>query len=150
MNKSKNQFIKYAMVGVVGICVEWIFFFIFRNALGVPYWLAHPLGCIMAIINNFFLNYYFTFKTRDNMFKRAVSFFSIAGVGIAVSSTLLPLGVYIIHNYVSEWISFIDLSNKNTVENISKLAATGFVAVCQFFFNKRFTFKPKGEGNYSG
>ena len=140
MSKSFKELIKYGIVGIIGLGVDFLFFIIFRDLCGMPYWLAHPLGSIIAILNNFLLNSYFTFKTTDKMIKRSASFFGIAGIGLVISSLLLPWGVRIYNVYLHD---FINIANPKTVEDISKIGATLFVAFLQFFANKYLTFKKK-------
>lgn len=143
MKQSVKEFVKYAIVGVVGLGVEWLTFFLFRDYLGINYIVSHVMSCILAIINNFILNSYFTFKTTDKIFKRGVSFFSIAGVGIVVSTLLLPILV----KFYTFGISYIDSAyiNPKWVQNLAKLSGTVVVAFLQFFFNKYFTFKKKNQ-----
>lgn len=144
MQASLKEFIKYGIVGFIGLAVEWICFFLFRDALGINYWIAHVMSVCCAIINNFLLNSYFTFKSTDKLLKKAISYFGIAGIGIIVSSTLLPLGVKFIDAYFSEYV--LQLSSRNydkAVQDISKLGATVIVAFLQFFANKYFTYKKK-------
>lgn len=141
MSESFKQIIKYGAVGFIGLGVEWGVFFLVRDVLHLNYLLAHVMGCILAIINNFALNSYFTFKATDKIWKRAASFFAIAGVGLGISILMLPAFVRLIN------VSLIDTDllhmSEKVVQNIAKLATTVIIAVIQFIFNKFFTFKKK-------
>ncbi len=141
MKQSYKEFLKYAIVGVIGLGVEWFSFFFFRDYLGINYIASHILSCVLAIINNFILNSFFTFKATDQIVKRGLSFFGIAGVGIVVSTILLPILVRV-YDLGLEHIDIITLSEK-TVQSTAKLSCTAIVAFLQFFFNKHFTFKKK-------
>lgn len=143
MKQSYKEFLKYAIVGVIGLGVEWLSFFFFRDNLGVNYIVSHILSCVLAIINNFLLNSYFTFKTTDKILKRGLSFSGIAGVGIVISTTLLPILVRL-YSMGLEQTDLIEISQK-TVQSIAKLSCTAIVAFLQFFFNKYFTFKKKEQ-----
>ena len=142
MQNGVKQLVKYGVVGLIGLGVEWGFFFLFRDALGIVYWLSHAMGCTLAIINNFVLNYYFTFDAKSNFFRRAAIFFAIGLTGVVVGTTLLPIGVALIKEYCG---SIINVENEKLVENISKLGATGVVVFVQFFLNKYVTFRQKEE-----
>lgn len=140
MKQSVKEVAKYGIVGVVGLGVDWIAFFIFRDFFGLNYITSHVLGSILAITNNFLLNSYFTFKATDKIWQRALSFFGIAGIGLLVSSFLLPFFVQII----SITLSYIDFSlSDKIIQNLSKLIVTVIVAALQFVLNKFYTFKKK-------
>jgi len=138
MKQSYKEALKYGVVGVIGLGVEWGAFFIFRDVFNINFVLSHVLGSILAIFNNFILNSYFTFKATDKIGKRAVSFFGIAGCGLVVSSILLPIFVKML-NFCIDYVH-IDISQK-IIQNLGKLGATGIVVILQFFLNKYFTFK---------
>lgn len=142
MSQSFKQLIKYGIVGIIGLGIDFLFFFIFRDLCGIPYWLANPMGQIIAITNNFLLNSFFTFKTTDKILKRGISFFGVAAIGLLISSILLPWGVRIFNVYLSD---FIDTSDQKMIQNITKILVTLFIAFLQFLANKYFTFKKKEE-----
>lgn len=143
MKQSYKEFLKYGVVGIIGLGVEWLSFFFFRDYLGVNYIVSHILSCVFAIINNFLLNSYFTFKATDKILQRGLSFFGIAGIGIVVSTTLLPILVKIYNSGLAH-TDILEISQK-TVQSLAKLSCTAIVAFLQFFFNKYFTFKKKEE-----
>ncbi|MEN9917736.1 MAG: hypothetical protein RL662_172 [Bacteroidota bacterium] len=138
MKQSYKEAVKYGIVGVIGLGVEWGTFFIFRDVFGLNYITSHILGSMLAITNNFILNRYFTFKTTDKIWKRAFSFFGIAAIGLVVSTALLSLFV----NILGFGTTLIDISiSQKAIQNLAKLGATGIVTILQFFLNKYFTFK---------
>lgn len=140
MKQSYREALKYIIVGVVGLGVEWGAFFILRDVFNVNYIISHILGSGLAITNNFILNSYFTFKATDKIWQRAVSFFGIAAVGLIISSTLLPIFVKLFN-----WgLGYTDLFiGEKVIQNIAKLGSTGLVTILQFFLNKYVTFRKK-------
>ncbi|NDW19627.1 GtrA family protein [Dysgonomonas sp. 216] len=142
MNQSFKQLVKYGLVGVAGLVVDFLFFIIFRDVVGLPYWVAQPIGAAFGILNNFILNSYFTFKTTDNMAKRGISFFAIGGIGLVASSLLLPWCVTMYNTYGQ---GIFEIQNQKTLESIMKIGVTLFVAFVQFFANKYITFRQKNE-----
>lgn len=140
MKQSYKEALKYGVVGVIGLGVEWGAFFIFRDVLNLNYIVSHILGSVLAITNNFILNSYFTFKATDKIWKRATSFFGIAAIGLVISTTLLPIFVRLLNVCID--YTDIEISQK-VIQNLAKLGATGVVTIMQFFMNKYFTFKKK-------
>lgn len=143
-----TQLIKYGIVGGIGFIIDFGVFWLLNNYMKVSYLFApqiseltnfqlstetintsisHIISSILAIINNFILNSYFTFKVTDSKIKRFLSFFSIAIVGLVISTMLL-----------SFFIQVLQLSDL-----LAKLISVGIVAILQFGFNKFLTFKEK-------
>lgn len=141
------QLIKYGLVGVGGLIIELILFYLLVKVFHVHYFYSnslssllgvealtvdqnssHVISSLVAIINNFILNSYFTFKITDHKVKRFLKFFGIALIGLVASTTLFS----IFNSIVGEkWIMF------------SKGFAVLIIAFVQFIFNKFFTFKNK-------
>lgn len=119
------KFIKYGLVGVLGLVVDMGVFYLLNKKLGVNYVVANIISSSLAIIHNFILNSYFTFKITDNKLKRFATFYLIALIGMAVSSGLL--------------VVFIDGLKLDTM--VSKLITVFIVAIGQFIFNKKLTFR---------
>lgn len=148
--KSFRQLIKYGMVGVVGLVIDMGIFYLLVDKLAVNYpfspaissmlegnmsvlmvniLISNIISQTLAVVNNFILNSYFTFKVTDNKLKRFASFVSIACFGMIISSVLLTF-----------LIGIVDLNNM-----VAKIFAVLIVAMIQFVINKLFTFKEKKE-----
>lgn len=144
--ESFRQLVKYGMVGVVGLVIDMGVFYLLVKKFSVHYpfssFISNILGgnmsvgmldilisniisSTLAIINNFLLNSYFTFKVTDKKLKRFVSFASIAAIGMVISSMLLTL--------------FIGIMKMDDM--LSKVFAIFIVAAIQFGINKFFTFR---------
>lgn len=141
-----KQLVKYGLVGLVGFVIDFGVFWFLNNYLKMQYSfssginvlvdgkfsietidtsISHIISSVLAIINNFILNSYFTFKMTDQKVKRFFSFFGIASVGLVVSTFLL--------SFFIEIVGMPDL--------VAKLTSIVIVAMLQFGFNKFFTFK---------
>ncbi|MDR0824721.1 MAG: GtrA family protein [Prevotella sp.] len=141
-----KQLIKYGMVGMVGLVIDMGIYYLLVSAFAVHYPFSSHISAILggkmsigmldilisniisqtlAVINNFILNSYFTFKVTDNKLKRFASFASIAIMGMVISSMLLTL--------------FIGIMKIDDL--IAKAFAICIVAAIQFVINKFFTFK---------
>lgn len=138
------------MVGVVGFAIDFGVYYLLVVKLAVHYPFtpflselmngsmsvkmldidtSHIIGSALAIINNFILNSYFTFKVTDKKLKRFASFAGIASIGLVVSTLLITL-----------FIGVLGLD-----EMLAKVIATLIVAFLQFIVNKLFTFKQKAK-----
>ena len=147
-SKSFRELIKYGMVGVVGLIIDMGVYYLLVDKFSMHYpfsffisnllhgnmsigmldiLISSIISSTLAVINNFILNSYFTFKVTDNKFKRFMSFAGIAAVGMIISSSLLTL--------------FIGIMGINRM--IAKALSILIVAAIQFTINKLFTFKER-------
>lgn len=120
-----RQLIVYCMIGCTGATLDFVVYALLTNVAGMHYQLANFLSVSFGIINNFFWNCYFNFKTKDKILKRLVSFYSVGMFGWALSAGCL-------------WL-FIEVMSVNVL--IAKLGTIFFVTVVQFCLNKFITFK---------
>lgn len=126
-NSELLSFFKYSIVGVMGLVVDLGLFYLLHKVCGVNYLIANFVSSTLAVIHNFFLNSYFTFKVTDNKLKRFISFYLVALVGMGVSSLLLTL--------------MISVMTMDAM--IAKVITIFIVAVVQYFVNKKVTFGQK-------
>ncbi|MDR3653640.1 MAG: GtrA family protein [Paludibacter sp.] len=124
-NYGITRFIKYGMVGALGLVVDMAVFYLMNKKLGINYVVSNITSSSLAVVHNFILNSYFTFNVTDKKLKRFFSFYAIALVGMGFSTGLLAL--------------FIDLLKLDSM--ISKFISIFVVALLQYFFNKSLTFK---------
>ena len=122
-----SSFIKYALVGVVGLVVDMGLFYFFHEVLNINYILSNIMSSSLAVVNNFILNSIFTFKVKDKLLYRFISFFSIALAGMALSSGML--------------IVLIDGLHLNSM--VSKAISVFVVALIQYYVNKKLTFSER-------
>jgi len=127
LNSDTIKFVKYGMVGVLGLVVDLGIFYLMNKMLGINYAVTNVVSSTLAIIHNFFWNSYFTFRVTDRMFRRFLSFYVIALFGLAIGTGLLAL--------------FIDGLKMDSM--LAKLISVFIVAISQFFFNKKLTFRTR-------
>ena len=113
------------MIGCTGATLDFVVYALLTNVAGMHYQFANFFSVSFGIINNFFWNCYFNFKTKDKILKRLVSFYSVGMFGWALSAGCL-------------WL-FIEVMSINVL--IAKLGTIFFVTVVQFCLNKFITFK---------
>ncbi|WP_029906419.1 GtrA family protein [Prevotella sp. 10(H)] len=146
--KSVRQLVKYGLVGIVGLIIDMGVYYLLINKFAVHYpfsatissllkgnmsvgmldiLISNVISQTLAVVNNFILNSYFTFRVTDKKLKRFASFASIAIGGMVISSMLLTLFIGVMK---------ID-------DMLAKVFAIFIVAAIQFAVNKFFTFKEK-------
>lgn len=149
-----RELVKYGLVGLVGLVIDLGIYYLLVDKYAVQYsasaffakllsfvggslslrtidiLISNIISSTLAVVNNFILNSYFTFKVTDKKFKRFSSFAGIAAMGMVVSTMLLTL--------------FIDVLHMG--EMPAKAIAVFFVAMMQFIINKLFTFRQNNRG----
>jgi putative flippase GtrA len=122
-----SSFLKYAIVGGLGLIVDMGLFYVFYEILHINYIVSNIMSSSLAVVHNFILNSWFTFKVKDKLLLRFISFYSIALAGMALSSGMLAL--------------MIDGMHMNSM--VSKAISVCVVALIQYFVNKKLTFGEK-------
>ena len=120
------ELVRYCLIGVTGATLDAVLFWLMTRA-GVYYQIANFVSVTCGIVNNFFLNAFFNFKTKNRLFRRFCSFYTIGMLGWGVSALLL-------------WL-FIERCGIRPLP--SKLAIIFIVTALQFTLNKTFTFARK-------
>lgn len=125
-----NRFIKYCIIGIIGVFLDFIMFLLLTEKLHIYYQYANVVSVTVGIINNFLLNAFFNFKTKDKLFSRFIQFYSVGSLGILISAFLFYIFV--------EQLRFEVIS--------TKVAIVFIVAVIQYVLNKTFTFRGSVKG----
>ena len=120
-----RQLIVYCIIGCTGATLDFIVYALLTTSVGLHYQIANFLSVSFGIVNNFFLNRHFNFKTRDKFWTRLACFYSIGMFGWALSAGCL-------------WL-FVERIGLN--ELVAKLGTIAFVTVVQFCLNKFITFR---------
>ena len=120
-----HELIVYCLIGCTGATIDFVIFALLTQAVGVHYQMANFLSVSFGIVNNFFLNRHFNFKTKDRLWLRLASFYLVGMVGWMLSALLL-------------WL-MIERLGWNSL--IAKLGTIFFVTVVQFCLNKIITFR---------
>ena len=98
------KIIKFALVGLSGMIIDFFITWICKEKLTINKYLSNSFGFSLAVVNNFFLNYYWTFQRNDNNinidFAKFI-FFAIIGLGLS------NLFLFIFHRkfYVSFYVA---------------------------------------------
>jgi putative flippase GtrA len=120
-----GRFLKFGLVGLSGMVIDFSVTWFCKEKVRVNKYIANSLGFCAAVVNNFLLNRYWTFK--DNMHpigEQFVKFALVAVSGLLINNLLLFL--------------LLKYSKKNFY--ILKFVVTGLVFFWNYFVNFLFTF----------
>ncbi len=131
--------VKFGLVGFIGTIVDFIFYKIFINLMGFPPATSKGFSTEIAIINNFFLNNYWTFryrKTKTNIWQKL-------GIFNLVSLGGLIIGVLIVkYLHLTYGDGFVDLGfRKIAFNNFYFFATIPFVMSWNFMMNHFITWR---------
>jgi len=125
----KNQkLITYAFFGGMGVLSDVGVYSLFIFA-GINYQFANASGYLVGTLLSFFLNRHYTFKVKDKVIQRLLTFLLVAFIGYLSSAFLL----YVLVEYLG-----IDAI-------LAKVLTLFFVLIIQFTLNKKITFKSDND-----
>ena len=120
-----QHLIKYAVIGVTGVTLDFKIFMFLTQKLNFNYQIANAISVSIGITNNFILNYFINFNVKSQFFKRFLKFYAVGLFGLLLNAGLLFCLVHFL----------------NTSQIIAKLSSLLIVVCAQFFLNKKITFK---------
>jgi dolichol-phosphate mannosyltransferase len=102
-----RKFVKFSIVGLVGVVVNTAALFVGHDQLDLPLWIASPIAVEIAILNNFVWNNYWTFRTQGFQWSRAAKFNLVSLGGLVITTVVLNVLVeyagmfYLIANLIA-------------------------------------------------
>jgi putative flippase GtrA len=119
------KFIKFCIVGFIGVLVDFGITFLFKEVFKVQKYLANAIGFTTAATTNYIFNRMWTFHSSNpHVLQEFSRFFLIALIGLGINSLII-------------WA----MSGKLKVNfYLSKLVATVIVTAWNFLINAYFTF----------
>lgn len=91
LSRRAKTVVKFGLVGLIGTMVDFLFYKIFINLFGIPPATSKGFSTEIAIINNFFLNNYWTFryrKTKTNIWTK-LGIFNLVSLGGLIIGVLI-------------------------------------------------------------
>lgn len=113
------QFWRFVIVGVINTGNYYMLFLFLHNIVHIHYMAAHIISFIISMVGSFYLNSYFTYKTKPTM-KKFIQFPLTYLVNITVSSTAIYIFVVLL----------------NLDENLSPLLASVMAIPFTFLISK--------------
>jgi putative flippase GtrA len=121
-----KQFLKFAIVGAIGTCVDVVTLVFLKEVIGLDVYVANFFSFSLAVINNYTWNSRWTFGDQEKEHKRQiVQFVIISVVGLTLSEILL----YFFHDIVH--LHYL----------VGKCLGILIVLFWNFFANRFWTFK---------
>lgn len=142
-SRRAKTIIKFGIVGFAGTMVDFIFYKIFINYLGVPPATSKGFSAEIAIINNFTLNNFWTFryrKTKTNLYQK-FGVFNLVSLGGLVIAVLIVKGLHIL--YGDGFINFF--GRQIAFNNFYFFATIPPVLIWNFTVNNLITWKHHKE-----
>ena len=143
MNKIKElckkffdvTFWKFIIVGVINTIVGTGIMFVFYNVFHFSYWVSSASNYIVGSVVSYFLNKYFTFKSKTNTGKTMVRF--VANISLCY---LLAYGCA---KPLAKWI--FSGASVTVQENLAMLAGMCFFVALNYIGQRFFVFKGTQE-----
>lgn len=120
-----GSLLRYAVIGVSGVCLDYLVFLLLFNAFGLHPQIANMISTTVGIINNFGLNALLNFRKRDRIVVRFLRFYAVGLTGIALTVLLLKVFTEVLG---------IDA-------NIVKGLSLPLVLLLQYSINRRWSFR---------
>jgi putative flippase GtrA len=119
------KFIKYGLVGVSGLIIDFSITWLFKEKLKVHKYISSSIGFTVATASNYTLNRYWTFDNHNpDTFTQFGKFFIIAIAGLLLTNTI----IYLLNDRMK--LNFY----------LAKACAIGLVSLWNFFANYLYTF----------
>ena len=143
MNKIKElckkffdvTFWKFIIVGIINTIVGTGVMFVFYNVFHFSYWVSSASNYIVGSIVSYFLNKYFTFKSKTNTGKTMVRF--------VVNISVCYLLAYGCAKPLAKWI--FSGASVTIQENLAMLAGMCFFVALNYIGQRFFVFKGTQE-----
>ena len=121
-------FFKYALVGFLGTAIDLGSLYLFIDRLHIHLLVATALSFLLAVINNFTLNKFWTFQNKhSNIRKQFIKFLIVSTIGLILTEMCMAFFVYGLKIWYMS----------------SKLFTSGLVLMWNFLANKYWTFKDR-------
>ena len=119
------KMLKFGIVGLSGMCIDFSITWVCKEKVKLNKYIANTIGFSVAVVNNFFLNYIWTFKGVNSIIPSAFGLFALFAI---IGLILNNLFVYLFHGLGS--LNFYP----------SKLLAIVGVFIWNFSYNYFFNF----------
>jgi len=119
-----QQFFSFAGVGLVGTAVHYSALFLLVNFTAVEIIIASSLGFVLGALVNYYLNYYFVFRSQSYHRHTLPKFMAVAAVGFLLNGVLM-------------WLTILQWQWHYL---LGQLVATGGVLIWNFLGNHMWTF----------
>jgi putative flippase GtrA len=85
------QIIKYGIIQIGAYAIDFLVFIIFYEILDVMYIYSNTLSKVIACFVAFFAHKYFTFKSKESVFREIIKYFAFLPLNIILGTMILGL-----------------------------------------------------------
>lgn len=119
------KFIRFSLVGLTGMFIDFAFTYIGKEYLKWQKYLSNTIGFLIAVCSNYAFNRYWTFDSQNPKIGREFSaFVFVSLIGLVINNGVL----WLVHQHLKVPFYY------------AKLVAIGVTVVWNFFGNLCFTF----------
>ena len=139
-----NRFYKFALVGISGTIVDFLFFNIFSAWLGLPNILSSVFSFSIAVFNNFYWNRVWTYpETKNlNLADQLAKFGIVSVLGLLIRTPMFAMIEEPIIRVFSKLISSgFPISPELIGQNVALAAVIIVVLFWNYFVNRFWTYR---------
>jgi putative flippase GtrA len=127
------RFVKFAMVGAVGMVVDLTVLNVLHRGVGLPLLVANTISFTMAVVSNFTWNRLWTFpESRERPLVPQLGQFALVNVvGLAINNLVLWLVYSLVKNFIPDPLDY----------NLAKIVAIGVVLFWNYGVNRLWTYR---------
>jgi putative flippase GtrA len=86
-----KQLVKYGLVGAANTLISFAVFYVLHKLLGVNYKIANPIAYVSGMLNGFYFNKKWTFKSDGSLKREAVLFLAVNGVSLLTQYLIITM-----------------------------------------------------------
>ncbi|MBQ8002449.1 MAG: GtrA family protein [Clostridia bacterium] len=144
-----GKLLKFALVGILNTVVGYAINFVALNVFSLNFMLAGALNYIPTSVMSFFLNKYFTFKSKGNLKKEALRFalnilicwvlaYGIAKPLTALVMSVAPEGVF---SFITTVTFGYLKGTEQIIDNVATIVGMGLFVIFNYIGQRFFAFK---------
>lgn len=144
-----EKFFKFVLVGILNTVVGFGINFVALNVFNCPYMVAGALNYIPTSVMSFFLNKYFTFRSKGDLKKEAVRFavnilicwalaYGIAKPATAFVMGFAPKAVFV---FITNMTFGFLKGTEQIIDNVATIVGMGLFVVFNYTGQRFFAFK---------
>jgi putative flippase GtrA len=142
-SRERTRFFRFAVVGSIGSIVDFGVMNILFHVLHFPLVLAGTISFMIAVINNFLLNRYWTYPDSRSkpVFRQLIEFSVVSISGLIIRIPILKFGEPLLYKLVT-WLPlpFMFINPETLSANLALAFAIIIVLFWNFFVNRYWTY----------
>jgi putative flippase GtrA len=140
--REQKRFVKFAIVGTIGMVVDFIVFNLFFVAFGLEPVAASVVSFLAAVTSNFILNRSWTFHdSRSKSLRRQLAQYLLVNVvGLIIRTPIFAALGAVFHGFLDARQLPLGIDAVWLAHNLALAAAIGVILLWNYFVNRRWTF----------